>query len=80
MRRIATFIGLIVLSFVVAGSMPMGLSVENSFANQKPNQEDDNNRNKDDKCPWQIINKLRPKMNLEIARLPPAMLDWLGPD
>ena len=38
------------------------------------------NSNKDDKCPWQIIKKVRPKMNLEIARLPPVMLDWLGPD
>ena len=38
------------------------------------------NMNKDDKSPWQIIKKVRPKMILELVRLPPLMLDWLGPD
>ncbi len=38
------------------------------------------NSHKDDKNPWQIIKELAPKMNLAIARLPPLMLDWLGPD
>ena len=38
------------------------------------------NMNKDDMSPWQIIKKLRPKTDLKLARLPPLMLDWLGPD
>jgi len=38
------------------------------------------NMNKDFKSPWQIIKKVKPKMNIELARLPPLMLDWLGPD
>jgi transposase len=38
------------------------------------------NMNKDFKSPWQIIKKIRPKMSLELVRLPPLMLDWLGPD
>ncbi len=38
------------------------------------------NMNKGYKSPWQIIKKLKPKMNIELARLPPLMLDWLGPD
>jgi len=38
------------------------------------------NSNKDYKSPWQIIKELNPKMNIELARLPPLMLDWLGPD
>ena len=38
------------------------------------------NMNKDYMSPWQIIEKLRPKTNLSLARLPPLMLDWLGPD
>lgn len=38
------------------------------------------NMNKDYMSPWQIIKKARPKMNMELARLPPLMLDWLGPD
>lgn len=38
------------------------------------------NSNKDYKSPWQIIRELEPKMNIAIARLPPLMLDWLGPD
>jgi hypothetical protein len=36
--------------------------------------------NKDYMSPWQIIKKLRPKTKLSVARLPPLMLDWLGPD
>jgi len=36
--------------------------------------------NKDFKSPWQIIRKLKPRMDIELARLPPVMLDWLGPD
>jgi len=38
------------------------------------------NMNKDDKSPWQIIKDNNPKMDIELARLPPLMLDWLGPD
>jgi len=38
------------------------------------------NMNKDDKSPWQIIKKVKPKVNIELTRLPPLMLDWLGPD
>jgi transposase len=38
------------------------------------------NSNKDYKSPWQIIKEIEPKMNIELARLPPLMLDWLGPD
>ena len=38
------------------------------------------NSNKDYKSPWQIIKELRPRMDLSLARLPPVMLDWLGPD
>ena len=38
------------------------------------------NSNKDYKTPWQIIKEVRSKMDLELVRLPPLMLDWLGPD
>jgi transposase len=38
------------------------------------------NMNKDYLAPWQIIRKLRPKTDPALARLPPLMLDWLGPD
>ena len=38
------------------------------------------NSNKDYKSPWQIIKELKPDIPLELARLPPVMLDWLGPD
>jgi transposase len=38
------------------------------------------NSNKDYKSPWQIIRENNPKMSIELARLPPLMLDWLGPD
>ena len=38
------------------------------------------NSNKDYKTPWQIIKELRPKTDVTLARLPPVMLDWLGPD
>jgi len=38
------------------------------------------NSNKDSKSPWQIIRELDPDMDIELARLPPLMLDWLGPD
>ena len=39
------------------------------------------NSHKENKSPWQIIKELAPnKMNLAIARLPPLMLDWLGPN
>jgi len=38
------------------------------------------NMNKNFNSPWQIIRKVRPKISLELARLPPLMLDWLGPD
>jgi len=38
------------------------------------------NSNKDYKSPRQIIRELNPKMDIELVRLPPLMLDWLGPD
>ena len=38
------------------------------------------NSNKDYKSPWQIIRKICPDMDIELVRLPPLMLDWLGPD
>jgi len=38
------------------------------------------NMHKDRMTPWQITKKLRPKTDLALARLPPLMLDWLGPD
>ena len=38
------------------------------------------NSNKDHKTPWQIIREINPKMTIELVRLPPLMLDWLGPD
>jgi transposase len=38
------------------------------------------NSNKDDKSPWQIIRQDDRKMTIELVRLPPLMLDWLGPD
>jgi hypothetical protein len=38
------------------------------------------NMNKDYMSPWQIIRKEKPKISIELARLPPLMLDWLGPD
>jgi len=38
------------------------------------------NSNKDCMSPWQIIKRLCPKMDEALARLPPVMLDWVGPD
>ena len=38
------------------------------------------NSYKDFKSPWQIIKNLRPETPIELVRLPPVMLDWLGPD
>jgi transposase len=38
------------------------------------------NSNKQYQSPWQIVKQQWPKMNLELVRLPPLMLDWLGPD
>ncbi len=38
------------------------------------------NSNKHHHSPWQIVNQQWPKMTLDLARLPPLMLDWLGPD
>jgi len=38
------------------------------------------NMNKDNQSPWQIIRQLRPQTSSALARLPPLMLDWLGPD
>ena len=38
------------------------------------------NSNKDYNSPWQIIRRLNPKTNIDLVRLPPLMLDWLGPD
>lgn len=38
------------------------------------------NSNKDYKSPWQIVKETWPKADIALARLPPLMLDWLGPD
>jgi len=38
------------------------------------------NCHKDFKSPWQIIKNIRPQTPIELVRLPPIMLDWLGPD
>jgi transposase len=38
------------------------------------------NRNKQKQTPWQIVHKEWPKMTIELAKLPPLMLDWIGPD
>ena len=38
------------------------------------------NSHKEGKSPWQIIKELHPKIVPAIAKLPPLMLDWLGPD
>ena len=38
------------------------------------------NSNKDFKSPLQIIRKIGPNIDPAVARLPPLMLDWLGPD
>ena len=38
------------------------------------------NSHKDFKSPWQIIKELNAKMNIELVRLPPIMLDWVSPD
>ena len=38
------------------------------------------NMNKDYMSPWQIIKREKPEMSIELARLPPFMLDWLSPD
>ena len=38
------------------------------------------NSHKDFMSPWNIIKNLQPKTPIELVRLPPIMLDWLGPD
>ncbi len=38
------------------------------------------NSNKDDKTPLQIITAADDRIDSAVARLPPLMLDWLGPD
>jgi len=38
------------------------------------------NSNKDDKTPLQIITDIIEKIDSAVAKLPPLMLDWLGPD
>jgi len=38
------------------------------------------NSHKEGKSPWQIIKEIHPKIDPAIAKLPPLMLDWLGPD
>jgi transposase len=38
------------------------------------------NSNKDYKSPLQITRELGPNIDLTVAKLPPLMLDWLGPD
>jgi len=36
--------------------------------------------NKDFKSPWQIIKKLKPRLDIELAGLSPVMLDCRGLD
>jgi len=36
--------------------------------------------NKGFNSPWQIIHRLNPKLEIELVRLPPIMLEWVGPD
>jgi len=38
------------------------------------------NSNKDNMAPLQIVKKVGDKIDPAVARLPPIMLDWLGPD
>jgi hypothetical protein len=38
------------------------------------------NSNKDFKSPFQIIKEVGPNIDTAVAKLPPLMLDWLGPD
>lgn len=38
------------------------------------------NRNKQKKSPWQIVHEIWPTMTIELAKLQPFMLDWIGPD
>jgi len=38
------------------------------------------NMNKDNKSPWQIVREINPAIPIDLVRLPPLMLDWLGPD
>jgi transposase len=38
------------------------------------------NSHKGFKSPWQIIKELGLGMDIELVRLPPIMLDWVGPD
>ena len=38
------------------------------------------NSNKDYKTPLQIIKEVGPNIDPVVAKLPPLMLDWLGPD
>jgi len=38
------------------------------------------NMNKQHKTPWQIVRESDPKLSMPLVRLPPVMLDWLGPD
>ena len=38
------------------------------------------NRNKQNLTPWQIVQNEWPTMTIELAKLPPLMLDWIGPD
>ncbi len=38
------------------------------------------NMNKGYLSPWQIIKKEKPKVNIELVKLPPIMLDWVSPD
>jgi len=38
------------------------------------------NMNKQHKTPWQIVRQTDPKIPMQLVRLPPVMLDWLGPD
>ncbi|MGH2272446.1 hypothetical protein ACQ9LF_11650, partial [Anaerohalosphaeraceae bacterium U12dextr] len=38
------------------------------------------NMNKQYQSPWQIVQDEWPKMRIELAKFPPLMLDWIGPD
>ena len=38
------------------------------------------NSNKGFRSPWRIIKEIRPDIDIELVRLPPIMLDWVGHD
>jgi len=38
------------------------------------------NMNKKYQSPWQIIKNQWPEMKIDLVKLPPLMIDWIGPD